>query len=26
MLSLDKKYDPLNRSIAHVLELIGEGW
>jgi len=26
MLPLDKKYDPLNRSIAHVLELIGEGW
>ena len=26
MLSLDRKYDPLNRSIAQVLELIGEGW
>ncbi|MFT5658775.1 MAG: DNA-binding HxlR family transcriptional regulator [Gammaproteobacteria bacterium] len=26
MLSSEKKYDPLNRSIAHVLELIGEGW
>ena len=26
MLTPDKKYDPLNRSIAHVLELIGEGW
>ena len=26
MLTTDKKYDPLNRSIAHVLELIGEGW
>jgi DNA-binding HxlR family transcriptional regulator len=26
MLAPDKKYDPLNRSIAHVLELIGEGW
>lgn len=26
MLTQDKNYDPLNRSIAHVLELIGEGW
>lgn len=26
MLSQEKKYDPLNRSVALVLELIGEGW
>jgi hypothetical protein len=26
MLSLDNKHDPLNRSIVHGLELIGEGW